>query len=308
MHGKTTVTKRPSQLFFWKKMTLNWQCSFQRCWVPCSPADLSGCWVGPAAWNSAPRSAEQSLPKQGLEMTCPRLKSELGSRDRSPELWCPWSVVEAFTPKEGEPQRCQLRFHTGCRSLCGAEKMILYAKKRETVPIHPNYTYNHGQPLVFCLLLLHSTHIHRNSSQYYLCNVYSNKVCNPLKYKRFPYNPHTCKSLQIFHTFLSHQQEIVLTPSTGTWIFRNACPTLTTSAPQYCPPLTISSWDADVLPFPRECFQQQFQNWNILNIHQIYIPEKGMYWLLRSQGSFAASSIRLDFQCCSGKSWRAVSA
>lgn len=171
------------------------------------------------------------------------------------------------------------------------------------MPIHPNYTYNHGQPLAFCLLLLHSTHIHRNPSQYYLCSVYSNKICNPSKYKSFPYNPRTCKSLQIFHTFLSHQQEMVLTPSTGTWIFRNACHTLTTPAP-----LTTSLRDADVLPSPWERFQQQFQNWKILNIYQIHIPEKGIYWLVRSQGSFAASSIRLDFQRCAGKSWRAVSA
>lgn len=78
------------------------------------------------------------------------------------------------------------------------------------IQITPKTMINHLSS-AFCSFMAHC--IHKNCSQYYLCSIYAVRVCNPLKYKSFPYNPCTCKSLQIFHTFLSHQQKIVLTPS-----------------------------------------------------------------------------------------------
>ena len=72
-------------------------------------------------------------------------------------------------------------------------------------------TANNHLPFAYCYFVAHT---HENCSQYYLGSIYCNKVCNPLKYKSFPYNPCSCKPREIFHTFLSHQQEIVLTSLT----------------------------------------------------------------------------------------------
>lgn len=98
VHGKImNSNSRANQLnFLFKKikMTLNWSCCLPRCRVPCFPSDIFVCWIGPAAWNSEPRSAELSLPKQRLEMTCWRIKSDLRTRDASPVLPCPRTMVE----------------------------------------------------------------------------------------------------------------------------------------------------------------------------------------------------------------------
>lgn len=105
-----------------------------------------------------------------------------------------------------------------------------------SIQITPETTNNH-LPFAYCSFVAHT---HENSSQFYLGSIYCNKVCNPLKYKSFPYNPRLYKPRQIFHTFLSHQQEIALTSLTDIRIFRSACHMFTNVSPQELLTLTVS--------------------------------------------------------------------
>lgn len=155
-----------------------------------------------------------------------------------------------------------------------------------SIQITPETTNNH-LPFAYCSFVAHT---HENSSQFYLGSIYCNKVCNPLKYKSFPYNPRLYKPRQIFHTFLSHQQEIALTSLTDIRIFRSACHMFTNVSPQELLTLTVSLRrpSLPMLSPPHRRVSSSSSTW---------ILERGKYWLLESQTSFAASSIRLNFQC-----------
>lgn len=148
-------------------------------------------------------------------------------------------------------------------------------------------TTNHHLPFAYCSLVA-QRHTHKNCSQYYLGSIYCNKLCNPLKYKSFPHNPCLCKPWKIFHTFLSHQQEIVLKSLTDTRIFRTACHIYHISAQELLP-LTISLWKPFLMmlsPSHRGVSSSNFRYWK----RKTSDPFK-------SQRNFAVSSIRLDFQC-----------
>lgn len=203
-HGKImNSNSRANQLnFSFKKikMTLNWWCCLPRCWVLCFPSDIFVCWIGPAAWNSEPRSAELSLPKQRLEMTCWRIKSDLRTRDTSPVLPCPRTMVEP-----NYESLTTIRFQTDLGHFMKVKTSFWISKIEKPcwfIQITPKTTIN---PLsfVYCSPIV-PTDTCENCSQYYLGSMYCNKVCNPLIYKSFPYNPCLCKPMQIFNTFLSH--------------------------------------------------------------------------------------------------------
>lgn len=121
-------------------------------------------------------------------------------------------------------------------------------------------------------------------------------VCNPLKYKSFPYNPSTCKPWHIFHTFLSHQHEIILSSLTDTWIFRSAYHTFSASVPKNSSLSLFLCEDplCRCYPFPTEELQAAVPD-------GCWILEQRKSWLVRSQRSFPVSSVRLDFQCSARK-------
>lgn len=166
-------------------------------------------------------------------MTCWRIKSDLRTRDTSPVLPCPRTAVEPLTPKWWEPQHHQIS--DWLKPFYEGEKTIPDSKNRRPcwfIQITPKTTINH-LPFAYCSPVVLADTC-ENCSQNYLGSMYCNKICNPLIYKSFLHNPCLCKPRQIFNTFLSHQQEIVSSVLTDTWIFRSTCHTFTASFPKNC--------------------------------------------------------------------------
>lgn len=167
--------------------------------------------MGPlSALPTESQNRDWRWPPSGMEI---RLNSKLGSRD------IPWALIPtkysgAIVTQIRRNSTLPAWFSYGLQVTLWSHKDDFGCQKRGKpglfIQITPKTTVNHLS-FAFCSFMAHC--IHKNCSQYYLCSIYSIRVCNPLKYKSFPYNPCTGKSLQIFHTFLSHQQEIVLTPS-----------------------------------------------------------------------------------------------